>query len=40
MGQNANSGKEHMQIEHGHRKLGGAHGLELLFEGERSTFTP
>lgn len=32
-------GEEHLQVEHGHRKLGSAHGLKLLFEGERSIFT-
>ena len=38
MCQDTNFGEEHVQCEHCHRKLGGAHGLELLFEGERSIF--
>lgn len=38
MGQDADFGKEHMQVEHRDGKLGCAHGLELFFEGERSIF--
>ena len=36
MGQDANFREEHVQVEHCDGKLGGAHGLEFFFEGERS----